>query len=178
MGALDTSCDDDIVFFVDCGGSRHARLRLGDLIGWKSNLKGQWIKRFQVHPMAVRDWHTWINTYRVFGDGHFAHYLFVTMNPAEMSLLSGHDLSMILLLTASNRIGGSRTENETIEWNTNGISRRENGRHWKGKGRNAQVRKSSVKPGLRGFEVSAAACGPLFPDTSSQVELSFSATRH
>ena len=41
------------------------------------------------------------------GDAHFAHRLFVTMNPAEMNLLSGHESSMISLPTASNRSGGS-----------------------------------------------------------------------
>ena len=53
-GALGTSCDDDIVFFVDCGGSRHATLRLGDLIGWKSNLKGEWIKKVSSSPCVPR----------------------------------------------------------------------------------------------------------------------------
>jgi len=32
VGTWCTSCDDYIVFFVDCGGSRHVTLRLGDLI--------------------------------------------------------------------------------------------------------------------------------------------------
>lgn len=55
MGTRCTSCDDYIVFFIDCGGSRHVTLRLGDFDWVEEQLERPVVKkvfRFTLCPVV------------------------------------------------------------------------------------------------------------------------------